>query len=194
VGDVKPTLPGPSLELPVDLDGDGKVTFGDLYSFNYWLALGGDLKEAIQGAVIVDGGIVDLSSFFSSPDAALSADSPLHEVHLSGESTAGGGGVILGGAGGCSTSARIGDGSVNLADAQKVLNWLFLGGTVPQCLDGADANDDSEIAISDPRFVLDYLFDGGPPPPAPGPTVCGRDPTPDLLGCLQSLGAGCPIP
>jgi hypothetical protein len=87
-----------------------------------------------------------------------------------------------------------GDGNVLIADAQFVLNFLFLGGAVPPCLDGADANDDSSINLADPIRILFYLFLGGGPPPAPGPNTCGRDPTPDLLDCITSLGAGCAIP
>lgn len=87
-----------------------------------------------------------------------------------------------------------GDGNLLLADAQFILNFLFLSGAVPPCLDGADANDDSGINLADPIFILMYLFLGGPPPPAPGPNTCGRDPTPDLLDCIKSLGAGCAIP
>ncbi len=39
-------LPGPALEVPVDVDGDGASSYGDLYFFNYWLESGGDLGES----------------------------------------------------------------------------------------------------------------------------------------------------
>ena len=48
IRDVMPgeQLPGPGLDVPVDADGDGVSTYGDVYAFNYWLGLGGDLGAA----------------------------------------------------------------------------------------------------------------------------------------------------
>lgn len=78
-------------------------------------------------------------------------------------------------------------GRINLNDAVYALNFLFLGGPEPSCLDAADADDSDTVGISDAIYVLNYLFLGGPAPVAPFPD-CG---TPDLvedvsLGCEES--------
>jgi hypothetical protein len=76
-----------------------------------------------------------------------------------------------------------GDGTVNLTDAQRTLNYLFLHGPRPHCFDAADANDDGTINITDPIFALGHLFLGTArtlPPPYPG---VGPDPTADGMTC-----------
>ena len=80
-----------------------------------------------------------------------------------------------------------GDGALNLTDGVFVLNYLFLGGPAPPCMDAADANDDGQINIADGIYVLNFLFIGGPEPPRPGPVAkpCGTDPTADPLGCAR---------
>ncbi|MGQ9590573.1 MAG: malectin domain-containing carbohydrate-binding protein, partial [Planctomycetota bacterium] len=77
-------------------------------------------------------------------------------------------------------------GVVNITDGIFILNYLFLGGPAPTCLETADANDDGGVNITDGIFVLNYLFLGGPAPPAPGPDACGPDGagSPDL-GCTS---------
>jgi hypothetical protein len=83
------------------------------------------------------------------------------------------------------------DGGVDIADAIHMLYALMLGGAQSGCTDATDANDDSAHDISDIIFVLNYQFQNGAPPPAPGPLDCGIDMTPDDgLGC-DSYG-GCP--
>jgi hypothetical protein len=77
------------------------------------------------------------------------------------------------------------DGRVDISDAVYTLNWLFLGGAVPPCLDAADVDDSGEIDITDGHGVNVFLFLGGSPPPAPGPFACGGDPTPDELTCVE---------
>ncbi|MGQ9590666.1 MAG: dockerin type I repeat-containing protein [Planctomycetota bacterium] len=72
------------------------------------------------------------------------------------------------------------DGKMDIADAVFGLNWLFLGGPTPSCIDAADTNDDGEVNISDPISLLNFLFLGGPSPPPPMPD-CGEDPTEDEL-------------
>jgi mono/diheme cytochrome c family protein len=76
-----PRLPAPGLDLPVDIDGDGLSTFSDRYLFNLWLAKGGSLAAALTRVEVV-GDVLDLSGFFSSPDARLSADSAIEEGEL----------------------------------------------------------------------------------------------------------------
>ena len=76
-------------------------------------------------------------------------------------------------------------GTVNLSDAIRLLNHLFLGKPTPECFDAADFDDNGSANISDAVANLNYLFLAGGPPGAPGPTDCGPDPnleTPDL-GC-----------
>ncbi len=52
-----------------------------------------------------------------------------------------------------------------------------------------DVNGDRTADISDPIAILDWLFLGAAPPPAPA-ARCGRDPTPDPLRCLSGCEAG----
>ena len=75
-----------------------------------------------------------------------------------------------------------GDGSADISDAVGILGFLFTGGPAPICPDGADVNDDGNIDISDALSELGWLFLGAAEPPAPGPHLCGEDPTADALG------------
>ena len=84
-----------------------------------------------------------------------------------------------------------GDGSVELTDAVVVLDFLFLGGTAPGCLDAADTNDDGELTLTDGIFLLSHLFLGStaPPPPEPTATCPGEDPTADSLDCESGVAS-----
>jgi hypothetical protein len=75
-----------------------------------------------------------------------------------------------------------GDARVDISDAQRILNFLFLGGAEPTCFDAADVNDDGRLDLSDPTRLLGYLFLGDDPLPAPFPEA-GVDPSADGLGC-----------
>ena len=75
-----------------------------------------------------------------------------------------------------------GEGLVDLSDAVFVLSWLFGGAREPSCLDAADIQDSGEIGIGAPIYLLNFLFLGGPPPPAPF-DECGVDTTDDGLPC-----------
>jgi hypothetical protein len=88
-----PPLPGPALELPVDVDGDGVATWGDSYAFNLWLEAGGKLKLALSAGE-PKGGFLDLSEFFHSPQAALSKDAAI--LKWNGGLDGGGGVALLG--------------------------------------------------------------------------------------------------
>ena len=70
------------------------------------------------------------------------------------------------------------DEKVDIADAVRILSYLFKGGERPPCLDSSDANDDGQINIADPIAILFHLFGGGPALPAPFPQP-GWDPTDD---------------
>ena len=72
--------------------------------------------------------------------------------------------------------------AVELTDAVFVLNYLFLAGRMPECLDSADIDDNSVVDLSDAIYVLNYLFLGGRLPPAPFPE-CGEDSSADELAC-----------
>jgi hypothetical protein len=76
------------------------------------------------------------------------------------------------------------DGRVDIADGVFVLNYLFIGGRDPPCLDASDSNGDGTINISDGIHVLNFLFLGGPPPapPGPPPAECGGTKS---LGCIS---------
>ncbi|MFP6632203.1 MAG: metallophosphoesterase [Planctomycetota bacterium] len=81
-----------------------------------------------------------------------------------------------------------GDGTMTITDAVRTLNFLFLGGSVPSCLEAADFDNSGAVDISDGIHVLNFLFRGGPEPSPPGsPTLdCGFDPDP--LGSAGDLG------
>ncbi|MBN1421833.1 MAG: hypothetical protein JXP34_23870 [Planctomycetes bacterium] len=68
------------------------------------------------------------------------------------------------------------DSTVNLGDAVALVHYLFQAGASPWCLDAADSNDDGRIDISDPTFLLFFLFLQGDMPRAPYPSP-GVDPT-----------------
>ena len=78
-----------------------------------------------------------------------------------------------------------GDGTIDISDATRILNWLFLGAAAPGCADAADTNDDGVADISDGVGLLNYLFLGGAEPALPFPG-CGLDPTIDALDCASS--------
>ena len=81
------------------------------------------------------------------------------------------------------------NGEVELTDAISLLNFLFVGGAEPACLDAADFDDNGSPDISDAIANLNFQFLGGPGPAPPGPAKCGADvdlEVPDLgctLGC-----------
>lgn len=59
--------------------------------------------------------------------------------------------------------------AVDLSDLIYLVNFLFLGGTGPSCLEAANLNGDAggEIDLSDLIYFVNYLFLGGP-----GPASC----------------------
>lgn len=82
-----------------------------------------------------------------------------------------------------------GNGMVEILDAVKVLDFMFLRGVRPGCLETADWNNDARVDLSDGIHLLFWLFIGGDAPAAPGPPDrgCGLDPdrsgSPGDLGC-----------
>jgi hypothetical protein len=77
-----------------------------------------------------------------------------------------------------------GDGALDLTDPIGVLLGLFLGAGIP-CADAADADDGGSVDLNDAVVLLARLFLGGALPPEPR-FGCGRDPTPDGLGCADA--------
>ena len=76
---------------------------------------------------------------------------------------------------------------VNITDAIFTLNYLFLGGERPVCLDAGDFNDVGSVDISSAIGLLQFLFQGGASPGPPFPEN-GLDPTDedDLEPCYES--------
>ena len=75
-----------------------------------------------------------------------------------------------------------GSGTIEITDAIEILGSLFLWCClVPPCTDAQDTDDNGAVNISDAVGVLNWLFLGAGDPPAPGPRVCGEDPSPDEL-------------
>jgi hypothetical protein len=52
------------------------------------------------------------------------------------------------------------DGALTMADAMRVLEWLFRGGDAPDCPRAADSNEDQSIDLSDAILILQELFVG----------------------------------
>jgi hypothetical protein len=84
------------------------------------------------------------------------------------------------------------DGKVDIGDAIWIINELFREGPATVCRDAADVNNDGSIDATDVVALVAYQFEGGSPPPAPGPTDCGTDPEgeDDGLACTESQ-VGC---
>jgi hypothetical protein len=81
------------------------------------------------------------------------------------------------------------NGSLNITDPIRILNYLFSGGEAPSCLETADGDASGSINITDPIYLLGFLFQGGPGPPAPFPD-CACAPEESALAC--DLFTACP--
>lgn len=77
---------------------------------------------------------------------------------------------------------------LELNDAVVVLNFFFLSGPAPRCLDAADFSDAGEVSLTSAVAILNFIFLGGPPPAVPFPNA-GLDPTPDSLPCEARAAA-----
>jgi len=74
-----------------------------------------------------------------------------------------------------------GDLHVNLGDPIRAIHVL-LGAQSASCRDAMDIDDSGQLDITDPIYLLSYLFLGDAPPPHPFPDL-GTDPTADDLDC-----------
>ena len=73
------------------------------------------------------------------------------------------------------------DGEAVLTDVVFFLEYSFLGGPTPDCLDACDADDSGVLSLGDAIALLEVLFIGAEPvPPFPG---CGEDESVDTLSC-----------
>jgi hypothetical protein len=81
--------------------------------------------------------------------------------------------------------------ALRTSDALGILSHLFPEGRpLPlSCADAADADDNGRVEIADALVILNFVHCLGPPPREPFP-LCGPDPTPDGLDCVQSFA--CP--
>lgn len=81
-----------------------------------------------------------------------------------------------------------GDGTTDIADGVRILEWMFSAGIVVDCEASADTNSDATIDIGDPVYLFNYLLLGGPQPSAPFPD-CALDENAEL-SCI--LPGACP--
>ncbi len=75
------------------------------------------------------------------------------------------------------------NGTVQLTDAVRVLDFLFASGGGLPCAEAADADDNGTVQLTDAVRILTFLFAGGAVLPAPGAEDCGPDPQAPGLGC-----------
>jgi len=89
---------------------------------------------------------------------------------------------------------------VDLNDGVDILAFLYLGRSVPNCMAAADINDNGLVELSDYTYLVNFLFNGGPQPPAPYPAP-GTDPTPGVTvpnerdsRFIYKIGTGAGVP
>jgi hypothetical protein len=75
------------------------------------------------------------------------------------------------------------DNDVNISDGIFVLNFLFIGGPEPTCLESADTNADGDLNITDGVYLFSFLFLGGDG--IPPPNACGEAPLGDPATCAS---------
>jgi hypothetical protein len=80
-----------------------------------------------------------------------------------------------------------GNGELELTDPIKLLGHLFLGESVPLCMDAGDADDSGVLDLTDAVYSLSFQFVGGAPLASPF-QECGSDPTLDELECQSYPG------
>jgi hypothetical protein len=56
------------------------------------------------------------------------------------------------------------DGLVNVSDAVRLKNYIFVGGAAPNPLEAGDVNCDGNVNVSDAVWIMNYIFLGGNAP------------------------------
>jgi hypothetical protein len=118
-----------------------------------------DLDQVTEVALQATG----IDSFVINAFAAFEQSSTTEPIFLRGDATA--------------------TGAVDFTDAIVTLEVVLLGRGELTCLDAADSNDDGSADLTDAIVTLEEVFLGRIGIQAPGPFVCGADPTEDALGC-----------
>jgi hypothetical protein len=80
------------------------------------------------------------------------------------------------------------DPSINITTVVFTLEFLFLGGATPPCLEACDSDGDTRFEITDPIYTLNFLFLGGPPPPGLEGVSCQRT----VRAKCETSNAACP--
>lgn len=159
-GDTLPPTTQPLMVGSVQFEVDSRVRCGD------------ELPIEFCDGVNVRGR-VPLQNIYSAANQSLSAQTVDSQVFINA--------ATLFQRGDCNSDNR-----VNISDPISVVMATILVEEfdfVPACEDACDGNDDGVLDIGDAVYLLQWLFRGGPIPPAPGPFIFGRDPTEDALDC-----------
>lgn len=77
------------------------------------------------------------------------------------------------------------NGTIEIADVTRLLNFIFGINPNLDCLDTADVNDDGQISIPDVTVLLNGIFGIGATQPAPPFPTCGVDTTASNLTCVS---------
>ncbi|HLU49451.1 MAG TPA: dockerin type I repeat-containing protein [Planctomycetota bacterium] len=169
---------GATLSFP----GEIKVTNGESWyvvriSMETSIGAPGPSGSAAREGDAVVSLLLDGAPVTPSAPLATAVSGSVRRIDVTGE---GGSSDLFYARGDCSA-----DGSVDISDPVRLLNYLFVGSAVPSCLEACDGDASGVLNITDAVVVLEYLFLGGSEPPSPGPT-CGVDATPSTLGCVTS--------
>jgi len=57
-----------------------------------------------------------------------------------------------------------GDGTVNIADASYIINYIFFSGPTPDPIEAGDASNDGNTNIADASYLINWIFFGGNAP------------------------------
>jgi hypothetical protein len=90
------------------------------------------------------------------------------------------------------------DGEASLADIHYIQRFLFVGGSRPECMNAADADDDGNVDIDDGLAILRHFAKGSSIPspfPNPGPDPTENEPRPMGVNATEcdSYGSGTPL-
>jgi hypothetical protein len=189
--------------VAVDKDGDGKVDLPDQGVY-FWKE--GKLHLVVRTGTVIDvGGASRTVAALVPPDLITAGIFPANfpwpfiNGALNNEGQVLFGAALRDAEGNLTSAAflatpraagfRRGDsdglGQVDLTDAIRILNFLFLGIGQVLCLDAADSDDSGLLDLTDAIRILNVLFLGTGEIGPPGPGTCGPDPSEDTLGCIS---------